>query len=69
MILPARVCSAQAYLSEVPFGGILILDLAADWTEHWRNPSFFGHPFIWCQFHENGGIMGPCACSCAHSFL
>ena len=35
-------------------GGILILDLAADWTEHWRDPSFFGHPFIWCQFHENG---------------
>eukprot|EP01048_Picozoa_sp_COSAG05_P017891 COSAG05_NODE_2522_length_2948_cov_1.656020_3_plen_169_part_00 len=54
--------SAQAYLSEVPIGGILILDLAADWTEHWRNPSFFGHPFIWCQFHENGGIMG------AHSY-
>jgi hypothetical protein len=26
-------------------------------TEHWRDPSFFGHPFIWCQFHENGGIM------------
>eukprot|EP01045_Picozoa_sp_COSAG04_P021506 COSAG04_NODE_2322_length_4333_cov_7.621871_5_plen_43_part_00 len=33
----------------VPVGGILILDLAADWTEHWRDPSFFGHPFIWCQ--------------------
>jgi alpha-N-acetylglucosaminidase len=49
---------AQAYLSAVPLGGILILDLAADWTEHWRDPSFFGHPFIWCQFHENGGIMG-----------
>ena len=53
----ANKTHAQNYLSEVPVGGILILDLAADWTEHWRDPSFFGHPFIWCQFHENGGIM------------
>eukprot|EP01043_Picozoa_sp_COSAG02_P015129 COSAG02_NODE_637_length_19192_cov_12.648405_4_plen_173_part_00 len=53
----ANKTHAQHYLSEVPVGGILILDLAADWTEHWRDPSFFGHPFIWCQFHENGGIM------------
>ena len=32
----------QAYLSLVPVGGLLVLDLAADWTEHWKNPSFFG---------------------------
>ena len=34
---------AQHYLSTVPVGGILILDLAADWTEHWRDPYVHKH--------------------------
>ena len=50
---------AEAYLSGVPIGQLLILDLEADihpvasWTG-----GFFGHDFLWCALHNFGGRRG-----------
>jgi len=49
----------QAFLSAVPKGRLIILDL---WAEQfpvwWRTDGFYGHDFIWCMLHNFGGRSG-----------
>lgn len=49
----------EAFLTAVPQGRILVLDLQAEqFPQHERTHSFFGQPFIWCMLHNFGGTLG-----------
>lgn len=49
----------KAFLTAVPIGRILVLDLHADiHPQYIRTLSFHGQPFIWCMLHNFGGTLG-----------
>lgn len=49
----------EAYVTSVPIGRMLILDLQSDLTPQYeRLNSYFGQPFIWCTLHNFGGQLG-----------
>ncbi|XP_052776369.1 alpha-N-acetylglucosaminidase-like isoform X2 [Mya arenaria] len=48
----------QAYLTAVPQGKMIVLDLFAETSPIYsRTKSFYGQPFIWCMLHDFGGTM------------
>lgn len=49
----------KAFLTAVPIGRILVLDLHADiHPQYIQTSSFYGQPFIWCMLHNFGGTLG-----------
>lgn len=49
----------EAFLTAVPKGRIVILDLFAEvGPQYHRTKSFFGQPFIWCMLNNFGGNNG-----------
>lgn len=49
----------KAFLTAVPIGRILVLDLHADiHPQYITTQSFHGQPFIWCMLHNFGGTLG-----------
>lgn len=49
----------KGFLTSVPIGRILVLDLHADIHPLWlTTKSFHGQPFIWCMLHNFGGTLG-----------
>lgn len=49
----------KAFLTAVPAGRMLVLDLQADKVPRYvGTSSFFGQPFIWCMLHNFGGTLG-----------
>jgi alpha-N-acetylglucosaminidase len=51
--------AVEAYLSEVPFGELVILDLMSDLVPVFPSTSgYFGHHFVWCMLHNFGGRRG-----------
>jgi alpha-N-acetylglucosaminidase len=49
----------EAYLSGVPLGALVILDLESDIEPIFPlTQGFFGHDFIWCALHNFGGRRG-----------
>lgn len=49
----------EAFLTAVPKGKILVLDLHSDqFPQYERTKSYFGQPFIWCMLHNFGGNLG-----------
>lgn len=49
----------QAYLSGVPVGNMLILDLNTEQEPVWtKYESFYGHAWAWCMLHNYGGRRG-----------
>lgn len=49
----------QAFLSEVPNGRALILDMYAErYPRYDKYEMYFGQPFIWCMLHNFGGTLG-----------
>lgn len=49
----------KAYVTSVPSGKMLILDLQADLSPMYDQfESFYGQPFIWCTLHNFGGQLG-----------
>lgn len=49
----------KAFLSGVPVGKMLILDLQSGLTPQYRRlENFYGHYFIWCMLHNFGGQLG-----------
>uniref|UniRef100_T1JFM2 Alpha-N-acetylglucosaminidase n=1 Tax=Strigamia maritima TaxID=126957 RepID=T1JFM2_STRMM len=54
--LPER---AEALLTSVPIGKMIVLDLQAElYPLHTKLDSFYGQPFIWCMLHNFGGVLG-----------
>ncbi|XP_014663294.1 PREDICTED: alpha-N-acetylglucosaminidase-like [Priapulus caudatus] len=50
---------AKAFLTSVPQGKMLVLDLQAElFPQYRRLESFYGQPFIWCMLHNYGGVLG-----------
>lgn len=50
---------ANALLTSVPLGRMLVLDLMAELApQYLRLDSFFGQPYIWCMLHNFGGTLG-----------
>ncbi|CAD6200162.1 unnamed protein product [Caenorhabditis auriculariae] len=48
--------AVKSFLSAVPVGHLLILDLHAEVEPAWRKfSSFYGHNFVWCLLHNFGG--------------
>ncbi|XP_052221113.1 alpha-N-acetylglucosaminidase-like isoform X4 [Dreissena polymorpha] len=48
----------KAYLTSVPIGKMIVLDLIAEGSPIYvRTQSFYGQPFIWCMLHNFGGTM------------
>ncbi|CAI2328972.1 unnamed protein product [Caenorhabditis sp. 36 PRJEB53466] len=48
--------AVKSFLSAVPTGGLLILDLYAEVVPAWQlTSSFYGHNFVWCMLHNFGG--------------
>lgn len=49
----------KAYVTSVPIGSMLILDLQSDLTPFYEKfDSYYGQPFIWCTLHNFGGQLG-----------
>lgn len=49
----------EAFLTAVPQGRMLVLDLQADKSPRYhQTSSFYGQPFIWCMLHNFGGTLG-----------
>lgn len=49
----------EAFLTAVPQGRLLVLDLHADiHPQYIQSKSFYGQPFIWCMLHNFGGTLG-----------
>ncbi|XP_054015935.1 alpha-N-acetylglucosaminidase [Hylaeus anthracinus] len=49
----------QAFLSSVPIGRMIILDLQSEqFPQYNRLKSYYGQPFIWCMLHNFGGTLG-----------
>ncbi|XP_067002009.2 alpha-N-acetylglucosaminidase isoform X8 [Anabrus simplex] len=50
---------AQAFLTSVPIGRMIVLDLQSELVpQYFRLPSYYGQPFIWCMLHNFGGTLG-----------
>ncbi|KAH8324250.1 hypothetical protein KR074_002367 [Drosophila pseudoananassae] len=50
---------AEAFLTAVPRGRILVLDLQSEqFPQYELTQSYFGQPFIWCMLHNFGGTLG-----------
>ncbi|KAH8412433.1 hypothetical protein KR009_001982 [Drosophila setifemur] len=50
---------AEAFLTAVPRGRILVLDLQSEqFPQYELTRSYFGQPFIWCMLHNFGGTLG-----------
>ncbi|XP_050700043.1 alpha-N-acetylglucosaminidase-like isoform X2 [Eriocheir sinensis] len=50
---------AKAYLTSVPQGKMLVLDLAAEvYPQYGRLESFYGQPFVFCLLNNYGGVRG-----------
>lgn len=50
---------AEAFLTAVPRGGILVLDLQSEqFPQYLLTRSYFGQPFLWCMLHNFGGTLG-----------
>lgn len=50
---------AKAFLTAIPKGRMLVLDLHAEkYPQYNLTESFFGQPFIWCMLHNFGGNLG-----------
>uniref|UniRef100_A0A8R1HLH2 Alpha-N-acetylglucosaminidase n=1 Tax=Caenorhabditis japonica TaxID=281687 RepID=A0A8R1HLH2_CAEJA len=46
----------KSFLTAIPVGNLLILDLYAEVTPAWQMTSnFYGHNWIWCMLHNFGG--------------
>lgn len=49
----------KSFLTAVPAGHILVLDLHADiHPQYIKTYSFYGQPFVWCMLHNFGGTLG-----------
>lgn len=49
----------EAFLTAVPKGRMLVLDLNAEnFPQYIKTKSFHGQPFIWCMLHNFGGTLG-----------
>lgn len=49
----------KAFLTAVPTGRILALDLHSDIRPQFiQTHSYYGQPFIWCMLHNFGGVLG-----------
>lgn len=49
----------EAFLTAVPKGRILVLDLQSEqFPQYERTKSYFGQPFVWCMLHNFGGTLG-----------
>ncbi|EFA74836.1 alpha-N-acetylglucosaminidase [Heterostelium album PN500] len=49
----------EAFLSGVPIGKMIVLDLWADVDAGWKITNYFyGHNWIWCMLHNFGGRSG-----------
>lgn len=49
----------KAFLTAVPIGKILVLDLHSDlFPQYERTKSYYGQPFIWNMLHNFGGNLG-----------
>ncbi|KAK8740626.1 hypothetical protein OTU49_002998, partial [Cherax quadricarinatus] len=54
-----RTAQAEALLTSVPTGRLLVLDLASEVAPQYsRLQSYFGQPFIFCMLHNFGGVDG-----------
>ncbi|XP_046392538.1 alpha-N-acetylglucosaminidase [Ischnura elegans] len=50
---------AKTFLTAVPIGRILVLDLQSELKEQYTNlDSYFGQPYIWNMLHNYGGTLG-----------
>lgn len=50
---------AKAFLTAVPNGRMLILDLQAEqWPQYDLYQQYYGQPFVWCMLHNFGGTLG-----------
>ncbi|KAH8249639.1 hypothetical protein KR032_011040 [Drosophila birchii] len=50
---------AEAFLTAVPRGRILVLDLQSEqFPQYELTRSYFGQPFLWCMLHNFGGTLG-----------
>ncbi|KAH8281857.1 hypothetical protein KR054_003357 [Drosophila jambulina] len=50
---------AKAFLTAVPRGRILVLDLQSEqFPQYELTRSYFGQPFLWCMLHNFGGTLG-----------
>ncbi|XP_075223790.1 N-acetyl-alpha-glucosaminidase [Lycorma delicatula] len=50
---------AEAFLTSVPYGKMVVLDLQGELNPQYsRLDSYFGQPFIWCMLHNFGGTLG-----------
>lgn len=49
----------EAFLTAVPRGRILVLDLQSEqFPQYQRTFSYYGQPFIWCMLNNFGGTLG-----------
>ncbi|XP_073824700.1 N-acetyl-alpha-glucosaminidase isoform X2 [Musca autumnalis] len=49
----------KAFLTAVPKGRMIILDLQSEqFPQYERTHFFYGQPFIWCMLHNFGGTLG-----------
>ncbi|XP_063708711.1 alpha-N-acetylglucosaminidase-like [Culicoides brevitarsis] len=49
----------KAFLTAIPLGKMLVLDLHSDqFPQYEKTKSFYGQPFIWCNLHNFGGNHG-----------
>ncbi|KYR01341.1 alpha-N-acetylglucosaminidase [Tieghemostelium lacteum] len=49
----------EAFLSGIPMGNLIVLDLWADVIPGWNLTNFFyGHYWVWCMLHNFGGRTG-----------
>ncbi|CAH0718991.1 unnamed protein product, partial [Brenthis ino] len=49
----------QSFLTSVPSGRMLLLDLQAEqWPQYELYKMYYGQPFIWCMLHNFGGTLG-----------
>lgn len=49
----------EAFLTAVPRGSILVLDLQSEqFPQYQRTFSYYGQPFVWCMLNNFGGTLG-----------
>ena len=49
----------KAFLTSVPIGKMIVLDLQSEqFPQYRRLKSYYGQPFIWCMLHNFGGTLG-----------
>lgn len=54
-----RSALVKSFLTAVPVGRILVLDLHAELHPQYKlSNSFYGQPYIWCMLHNFGGTLG-----------